>query len=85
DYLLALRVKIFNDYYKKVGKWPYCEGFIASALYQEKSFNIVDIDKFCSTENYDFYGCRHYLDPEVNKKNSISHPVRGKEFVKRRI
>lgn len=76
DHLLETRVAIA----KTNKKWPYCEGFIASAISEMPGNRIIGLNNFCKPHNYSFANCHHYDDPRVNVPGTISHPIRGNSF-----
>lgn len=65
--------------------WPYCEGFIPSAVFEMENPIVEELRNFCKLQPYDFCSGYYYLDPYVNIHGTICHPVKGKDFVERCI
>jgi len=66
--------------------WPFCEGFIPSAVAAMEGAVLAELGEFARLAHFTWRPERHLKDPEVNQPGTISHPVAGGEmFVRRRL
>ncbi|CAI9122395.1 galactose-binding domain-containing protein [Brytella acorum] len=87
DVLLTERLRIARDWRVDASTqvWPYCEGFVASALMERDDIKTVDISRFADTRYYNFDGAIHPSSSEARRSGSICHPVVCSSFLKRRL
>lgn len=86
EYLYVRRKEISKEYKNgKIKYFPYCEGFIASAINElGDSIKISNLNDFFKMNHYSFDNPYYILDPIANMSGSICHPVRGHDFLFRR-
>lgn len=86
EHLHKRRKDIVSNYKNgQIKEFPYCEGFIASAINEIKdSIKISSLEEFFDIHHFTFTDPYYILDPEANKFGSICHPVRGHDFSSRR-
>lgn len=86
EYLYKRRKEIVCNYKNRnINHYPYCEGFIASAINEIKeSIKISSLKEFFDIHHFTFDNPYYILDPEANKIGTICHPVRGHDFSYRR-
>lgn len=84
DDLYSQRLSL-KDKITEQNLWPYCELYVASLSLSNKKYNILNTKDVYDLKDFTFMGHKYYTDPKVLRKNSICHPVTGKEFVEKNL
>ncbi|MDD2876827.1 MAG: discoidin domain-containing protein [Acidiphilium sp.] len=89
DYMYQRRLNIANNVsagLSDVVSWPFCEGFVPSAIKEMQDAQIEELRNFVKLPYYVFGTPLHLCDPRSSEPESIVHPVlSGKRFISKRM
>ncbi|QDH16981.1 discoidin domain-containing protein [Swingsia samuiensis] len=84
DELYAKRLMI-SKAISNENEWPYCESFVASCALSTEGIKIINLDDIIDTSDYQFMNHKYVFDTKYYRRNSICHPVVGKEFLEKNL